>query len=255
MVSITVLGGESTTESTMLSNVSKLSFKFNVIHRFQGIRAQSILDQLHSLARQIATLSFGTNCRQPLSDPLPLKNFLLLGKKSHYFYKSTGNNYLKHARRFVDATGLLPKQQEVFQGQQVRKWLTTMRAKAKRGDLSGERMQLIEDALGADALKPVDDIEFERKLADVAEHRKLYGRLPAQHGDARHLGSWVNDVRRRANNGSLSKAYAQRLDTILGVEWKPKFKNVTVCSHHTTACHILSPSMYHAGIVCECADM
>ena len=166
-----------------------------------------------------------------------------------------GNNYLKHSCRLVDATGLLPKQQEVFQGQQVGKWLTTLRAKAKRGDLSGERMQLIEDALGADALKPVDDNEFERKLADVAEHRRLCGRLPAQHGDAHHLGSWLMDLRKRANNGSLSKAYAQRLDTILGVEWKPEFKNVTVCSHHTTACDILSPSMDHAGIVCNCADM
>ena len=166
-----------------------------------------------------------------------------------------GTNYLKHACRFVDATGALPKQRVVFRGQQVGSWLSIMRVEANRGDLSGKRMQLIEDALGADALKPVEDIEFERKLADVAEYRRLCGRLPAQHGDAHHLGSWVNTCRRRANKGSLSKAYAQRLDTVLGAEWKPEFKNGTVCTHHTTACGFLRPSTYHAGIVCECAEM
>ena len=77
-------------ESTMLSNVSKFAFEFNVIHRFQGIRAQSILDQLHSLARQIATLSFGTHFRQPFSDLLRLKNFSLLGKSTRCIYKPTG---------------------------------------------------------------------------------------------------------------------------------------------------------------------
>ena len=141
------------------------------------------------------------------------------------------SNYLKPSRRFVDVTGLIPKQQEVFRGKKVGAWLSTMRKKKKRGNLSGERMKLIEDALGADILKPVDDIEFERKLADVAEYRRLCSRLPAQHGDAQHLGSWVNTCRRRARTGSLSKAYAQRLDTVLGAEWKPEFKNGTVCTH------------------------
>ena len=163
-----------------------------------------------------------------------------------------GSNYLKPSRRFVHATGLIPKQQEVFRGKKVGAWLSKMRVKAKRGNLSGERMKLIEDALGADVLKPVDDIEFERKLADVAEYRRLRGRLPAQHGDADHLGSWVNFCRMCAKTGSLSKAHAQRLDTVLGAEWKPEFKNVKVCTHHTTACGILPPSMYH---VCKCAHM
>ena len=166
-----------------------------------------------------------------------------------------GNNYLKPARRFVDAMGLLPNKQAVFGGKKVGAWLGAMRVEAKRGKVSGERMKLIEDALGADALVPMRDIEFERKLADVAEHRRLHGRLPAQHGDADHLGAWVNSCRKREKNGLLSKAHAQRLDTILGEEWKPEFKDVTVCSHHTTACGIMPPSTYHAGIVCECADM
>ena len=162
---------------------------------------------------------------------------------------------MKHARRFVHAEGVLPNKQAIFQGKNVGAWLVTIRAEAKRGNVSGERMKLIEDALGADALVPVCDIESERKLDDVAEHRRLHGRLPAQHGDAHLLGSWVNGCRRRAKNGSLSKAYAQRLDTVLGAEWKPEFKNVTVCSHRTIACGILPPSKYHAGTICECADV
>ena len=166
-----------------------------------------------------------------------------------------GNNYLKPACRFVDATGLLPKHREVFRGKKVGSWLTDLRADVKRGNLSDERMKLIEDALGADALVPVHDIEFERRLADVAEHRRLHGRLPAQHGDANLLGSWVNSCRMSAKNGTMSKAHAQRLDAILGAEWKPEFKNGTVCSHHTTACGILLPSTSRAGFVCECADM
>ena len=170
-------------------------------------------------------------------------------------WESHGNNYMQHARRFVDAEGVLPNQRAVFRGEKVGAWLAKMRVKAKCGSLCGERMKLIEDALGADALVPVHDFEFERKLADVAEHRRLHGRLPAQHGDADHLGAWVNSCRRRDKNGLLSKAYAQRLDTVLGAEWKPEFKNVTVCSHHTIACGILPPSTNHAGTVCKCADM
>ena len=103
-------------------------------------------------------------------------------------------------------------------------WLDVRRAQAKLGNLSGKQMQLIEDALGLDALVPVLDVTFERKLADVVEHRKRHGKFPA-YGN---LGNWLNDCRDGVNDGCLPEARAQRLDTVLGAEWRPAFKSDTV---------------------------
>ena len=139
------------------------------------------------------------------------------------------NNFLQHARRFVDATGRLPEVQEDFRGNNVGRWLQYRRSQATRGQLSGEQTQLIEDALGADALVPVFDVEFERKLADVAEYQRLHGGLPTKDGESPHLGSWLANCRTYANDGRLSEVHTQRLDTVLGADWKPKFKNVKVC--------------------------
>ena len=102
---------------------------------------------------------------------------------------------------------------------------------------------------------PVVDVDFERKLADVAEYRKSQGRLPVLHGDAGQLGVWLRHCRNVANNGELLEVHRQRLDTVLGAEWRPKFKNATVCPNDTTPCGNLASSTHHAGIVCECADM
>ena len=77
-------------ESTMLSNVSKPAFEFNITHRCQGIRAQSILDQFHSLARQTATLNIGTQVYQPHSYLFPSENFSPLGKTTRCIYKPAG---------------------------------------------------------------------------------------------------------------------------------------------------------------------
>ena len=133
--------------------------------------------------------------------------------------------FLKHARRFVDATGHLPKQFEVVGECKVGGWLMNRRTEAKNGKLSGERIQLIEDALGPDALLHVD---FERKLTDVAEYQRLHGSLPSQHGDFPVLGAWLMRRRKDVNDSLLSEAHKQRLDTVLGAEWRPKFKNAKV---------------------------
>ena len=67
-------------ESLMLSNVSKVTFKLNVIHRFQGVRAQSILDQLRLLIRQMSTPSLGTPIPEPYSNLVTFETFSPLGK-------------------------------------------------------------------------------------------------------------------------------------------------------------------------------
>ena len=79
-------------------------------------------------------------------------------------------NFLKHVRRFVDATGRLPSPQDVFRQKKVGYWLRNRRGDAKRGDLSGERMELMKDVLGADVFVPAEDINFERNVADFAEY-------------------------------------------------------------------------------------
>ena len=86
-------------------------------------------------------------------------------------------------------------------------------------------MQLIKNTLGADALVPLFYIDFERNLADVAEYRRLYGRFPAQRSDAHHLSIWLKHRRQYASDGSLLEAHAQRLDAVLGAEWRPEFNN------------------------------
>ena len=157
---------------------------------------------------------------------LPARLFGILARSLGW--QLHGNNFLQHGRRFVDATGRLPYRLEVFQGNKVGAWLMLRRSEAKRGRLSGERKQLIEDALGVDVLKPLIDLDFERNLADVAGHRRLHGKLPTSKSVARHLGIWLSNRRQDANSGYLSKAYAQRLDTVLGAEWRPEFKSDTV---------------------------
>ena len=111
----------------------------------------------------------------------------------------------------------------------------------------------MQDALGVDVLVPLHD--FERKLADVAEYVRTRGRLPAQHGDAHQLAAWLRNCRQDANNGSLLEVHIQRLDTVLGAEWRPAFKSDTVCPNGTTPFGNLVASTHHAGIVYECADM
>ena len=99
------------------------------------------------------------------------------------------------------------------------------RGEAKRGDLSGERMELMKDALGADVLVPAEDINFERNIADYAEYKRLHGRNPTRDGDALHLAAWIYKLKGKASKGLLSAAHAQRLDTVLGAEWRPEFNN------------------------------
>ena len=94
--------------------------------------------------------------------------------------------------------------------------------------MSEERLQLIEDALGPDALSRVTQIDFERKLADIAEYQRLHGSLPNQSGDFPLLGTWLMSRRKDVNDGLLSEAHKQRLDTVLGSEWRPEFKNAKV---------------------------
>ena len=84
----------------------------------------------------------------------------------------------------------------------------------------------MEDALGVDVLVPV--IDFERQLADIAEYRTLHGRLPTDKGNAHQLGGWLGHRRLDVNTGLLSEAHAQRLDDVLGAEWRPEFKNSVV---------------------------
>ena len=139
--------------------------------------------------------------------------------------------FLQHARRFLDATGHLPKLEDVFREVKVGSWLTNKRFEAKRGKLSGERIQLIEDALGADAMVPVMD--FERTLAEVAEHQRCHGKLPTSRTHTPHLHSWLSDRRQAVNNGSLLEAHAHRLDTVLGAGWRPEYKsNMVRLPHH-----------------------
>ena len=138
-----------------------------------------------------------------------------------------GTKFLKHARRFVDATGRLPRHNEVVGESKVGLWLVTRRAEAKNGTLSQERIQLIKAALGPDAVLHVTNVDFERNLADIAEHRRLHGNFPTRYRDG-HLGTWLMNRRKDVNDGSLSEAHKQRLDTVLGAEWRPKFKNAKV---------------------------
>ena len=103
------------------------------------------------------------------------------------------------------------------------------RADAKQGTLSYDWKQQIEDALGVDALVPVND--FERTLAEVVHHRSTYGRLPVQGNDDPHmrrLGKWLHTQRQNYSGGSQAEARTQRLDSVLGPEWRPAFKNYMV---------------------------
>ena len=115
-------------------------------------------------------------------------------------------------------------------------------------------MQQIKDALGADALVTQSTTEFERKLAELAEHQRLHGRLPTG-SDDRVLGVWLRHRRTEANDGSLSQAHAHRLDTVLGIEWRPEFKNqmVRLPRHYSLWNRPQRPQ--HAGIVCKSSAM
>ena len=129
---------------------------------------------------------------------------------------------------FLNAMGRLPKQHEDFRGNTVGERLTSRRLENKRGVPSGERIQPIQDALGVDVLMPVVDVKLERWLADVAEYQRSRCRLPAQSSDAGRLGVWLRYCRREANSSSLSEVHTQRLDIVLGAEWRPTFKSATV---------------------------
>ena len=113
-----------------------------------------------------------------------------------------------------------------MQGQQVGSWLHKRRTDAKQGTLSCVWIQQIEDALGVDALVPV--IDFERTLAEVVHHRSTYGRLPVRSSDDPHmhrLGDWLSTQRQAYSGGTQAEARSKRLDSVLGPEWRPAFKN------------------------------
>lgn len=120
----------------------------------------------------------------------------------------------------MDASGHLPNVHDVFWQGELGMWLWKRYKEATRYDPSRERIQLMGDALGADVLVLVDDIIFERNLADAAEYKRLVGSLPTKHGDDPLLAKWILNRRKQVNHGSLSRARAQRLDTVLGEEWR-----------------------------------
>ena len=113
-----------------------------------------------------------------------------------------------------------------MRGQRVGKWLQRKRCEASRGKLSCERIHLIEDALGVDALIVTRD--FERSLAEVAHYKSTYSCLPVRSTDdplMQRLSMWLTKQRQTYNGGRQAEAHTQRLDSVLGPEWRPTFKN------------------------------
>ena len=115
---------------------------------------------------------------------------------------------------------------DIMRGQRIGNWLRRKRSQARQGKLSCERIQLIEDALGVDALIVTRD--FERSLAEVAHYKSTYGCLPVRSTDdllMRRLSTWLKRQRQIYNGGRQAEAHTQRLDSVLGPEWRPTFKN------------------------------
>ena len=123
-----------------------------------------------------------------------------------------------------------------MRGQRVGVWLQKRRSEASRGKLSCEWIQLIEDALGVDALIVTGD--FERSLAEVAHYKLTYGCLPVGGTNdplMQRLSKWLVTQRQIYTGGTQAEAHTQRLDSVIGPEWRPTFKNHTV--RHTI--HVL----------------
>ena len=128
--------------------------------------------------------------------------------------------------RFRKDTGRLPETYEVVSGKQIGRWLAKQRSEASTGDLSETRVEQIEEALGVDALVPL--VDFERTLAEVVQHKLIHSSLPGRNADDEYvdrLSQWLHTRRRGYNDGSLSAAHSSRLDSELGLEWRPAFKS------------------------------
>ena len=100
-------------------------------------------------------------------------------------------------------------------------WLQNLLQQAKNGDLSSERIQLIEDALGVDALAPV--IDFERTLTEVVHHTFFHRHFPSARADDPHenrLGKWLVTQRMQYKYGTLPAGHTYRLDSTFGSKWR-----------------------------------
>ena len=131
---------------------------------------------------------------------------------------------------------MIPSWSAVVHKKRIGVWLIRMRTEARCGMLSPGEMKQIEDALGVDVLVPI--VDFERTLTEVAEHRRLHGKNPktcADSSDESRLGIWLRERRFGFNEGSLSEAHSDRLDAVLGLEWRPEFKNDAVCPLSSSA--------------------
>ena len=131
---------------------------------------------------------------------------------------------------------MLPSWSAVWQKKRIGAWLLNMRSEARRGMLSQDEMKQIEDVLGVDVMVPI--VDFERTLTEVEEHVRLHGRYPRALADSPYevrLGQWLTNRRTGFNDGSLPEAHSDRLDAVLGPEWRPEFKTTAVCPLSSSA--------------------
>jgi len=103
---------------------------------------------------------------------------------------------------------------------QLGRWVQHQRQAKKKGELSKERIERLND-LGF--LWSLLDEQWEKKFTKLVEYKKIHGNchVPKRFTENPTLGTWVQNQRIKKQKGKLSQEHIQRLEAI-GFTWNPK---------------------------------
>jgi hypothetical protein len=122
-------------------------------------------------------------------------------------------------------------------------WVTTQRALYKKGKISAERIQKLEE-VGFD-WDPFNTA-WENKFAELCKFKKNYGHcnVPQGYTENLSLGAWVTKQRSQYKKGKLLEEQIQRLEEIafdwdpLKTEWESKFAELCKFKKNYGHCNI-----------------
>ncbi len=134
---------------------------------------------------------------------------------------------IEAARSFIAHHGHLhPKRGQRWNDIPISTWITTQRARYRRGVLTPAEISEL-DGLGVTWVLGAHDRAWQRGLAAAQAYRDRHGhlRVPVGHDETGiNLFGWLTVARRNRRSGTLTAARQQQLDS-LGIDWNPQARH------------------------------
>ena len=140
-----------------------------------------------------------------------------LGNWSKNKYDKWEEKYKELEEYIQKHNGTLPPQSN----KEIGSWFYEQKYSAIKGTLKKDKIEKMNNLLGDNWIKlksEKDDEKWEEKYKELEEYiQKHNGKLPPQSN--KEIGIWLNNQKRKARTGILSKTKIEKMNNLLGESW------------------------------------